>query len=779
MHNGLSWNQASKALRELGPNQIPQKKFPVINLVLNQFNSPFIIVLFIAAIISIIIGNFLESLIIFMIVGINTVFGFKEQYTAVKSYLHLKKQINQNVLVLRNGKKMLIDKENLVPQDICFYKRGDVICADSYIIETNNLGVDESNITGKDTVIYKKINRSFQRDLEDCIVYSGSYVIEGDCTVKVFNTGINTRIAEITKLSNNIHKKSEYEQNLKNISNRFLILSILAVITIFVLNYLFKDRGNINSLLIFTIAISITIIPKSLPLVANLTLAKSAIRLGKQNVIVKNNSAIEDLGNIDIICTDKTGTITKNKLLIDSFSTNINDQDFFSYVNLSTVESLDPLDICIQKFLSNKGVLEETEFLLEEIPFDSENRYSIRRFKDFEIIKGSPEYILKISGNTNNNVEIIEQKSNEGLRPISFAVKENGNTKYIGSLFFYDEITDGIEDVIKQALKFGLKIKVITGDSLEVSTFVSKKIGLINDSGGVILADNLDFSNKKRLAKQLEENLVFARCTPDQKFKIIKALQLKHSVGYIGDGINDAPSLALANVGIAVDSATDIAKEQADIVLLNNDLEVIINGIVEGRKCFENIENYVRFSLAANMGGFITIGILSIFLNYLPLLPIQIFIANLLIDFPLLTFYNNQIEKELVKKPKHHNLNKTLSFALIFGIISSIFDLIFFFIFKDQTPATVQTLWFSLSVITEISILFIFSNKIKKNMQVSNTHKLALLSIIITLVLTVFGLGNEFKGVPLLLIIPVLLLTLTYFLVIKLLKKPIDKLFGL
>lgn len=781
---GLTWKEATKALRLHGHNEVSIKQKSLFLLLVSQVKSPLIGLLLLASIISLLLGNIIDALIILLIVSINTLIGFVQEYRAKNTFKNLEKLVRSHVWVLRDGHKVLIDKSTVVPGDIIYIKKGDIICADAFVLEQDNLSVDESAITGESQEVHKHINLKHHRGQKSGIVYSGTYVNNGSCTAKVFATGKDSKWGQIAYLTESTVKVSEYEKNLEKLSKVFMVVSVIAILIIFAINVFVKHELGVTNLLLFTIAISVAIIPEALPIVANLTLSKSALKLSNQKVIVKHNSAIEDLGNIDVICTDKTGTLTLNKLTIDFFHSVIDKDDFLKYSYLSTVENTELLDRCIFTFLKENNVADHSEFMLQEIPFDPEKKFSARKFKDFEIIKGAPEYIFGITKNDKpEERKLIEEHSQKGLRAISFALKKGSRVKYIGSYFFSDQIKEDADKVIQEARNLGITIKIITGDSKEVSAYVAQKVGLIKTFDEVVLAEELDFNNADKLVEQITKHSVFTRCNPEQKYKIIECLQNNHYVGYLGDGINDAPSLALANVGIAVDTATDIAKEQSDIILLSGDLKVIINGIKEGRLAFENIDKYLRNSLAGNFGGFFTIGVLSAFIKFLPMLPIQIFISNLLTDIPLLSIASDNVDFEVLKSPKHHSMAKTLKFALIFGLISSLFDFIFFYLVRNQLPHSIQTQWFLLSVLTELIILF--SLRTRKSL-LSKTSwpsrlliQLSALSFIVALALALFGLPGTFESIGLPSIAFVLLVGLVYFDFTEAIKVPIIRFFKL
>lgn len=781
-YKGLTWKEATKALRVYGTNKVEVKPPSITSIVASQLTSPLTLILITAVLISFITGNYLDGLIILLILIINNFFGFIQEYRSRVTFNGLTSLIKSQVYVLRDGEKILIDKSNLVPNDIIFLKLGDIVAADCFILEQNNLSVDESILNGETQTVFKVVNKDENRNSIDGILYSGTYITSGTCVAKVFATGKSSRFGQIVYLTKQNLKVSEYEQNLKNISKSFIYIGLIAFSLLFIANLLLKNSNDLISILLFATAIAVSIIPEALPLVAKLTLFKSAIKLSKLNIVVKHNSAIEDLGNINIICTDKTGTLTLDKLKVASFVSVINESDFFKYSYLSTVENSNPLDKSIFSFLNSKKVEDQSEFLIEEIPFNPTKKFSSRKFKNFEIIKGTPEYILKIShSNLKKYRDIITENSQKGLRAISLAVKTGDNITYIGTYFFYDQIRKEAKEVVEKAKNLGIDIKLITGDSKEVSEYVARKVGLLNKDETAILAEELDFNNPIILKEQVNKYHVFTRCSPEDKYKILHALEEDHYVGYIGDGINDAPSLAIANVGIVVDTATDIAKEESDILLLSNNIGVIVDGIIEGRKAFENLDKYLKNALAGNFGNFLTIGALSLFVNYLPMLPIQIFISNLITDIPLLYTAIDNVDRHNLRKPKNHSLKKTFTFALIFGLISSLFDIIYFLLIRNQPIDSIQTQLFALSIFTEIAVLFSLRSKLhflsKSSSRPTKTLiYIATTAVLITTIISLNGIRGEFNGISIAALFTVIIVSLAYFLFSEVIKHPIHKL---
>lgn len=765
---GLSSDEATKLLRQYGENKVEVKEDSMLSVLFNQFKSPLIYLLLLASGISFYNHEIIDGFVVLTIILVNATIGFYQEFKAKNTLKKLQNFITSNIRTFRDGKLSEIDKKNLVPGDVIYVKLGDVVPADSFILEQESLLVDESSLSGESTPVSKVINDNEDENSVNGILYSGSAIKQGSAIVKVFKTGKQSKFGQISNLSLNTVKITEYEENLKNVTKGFILISIISLGAIFFLHLALGKGESISQLLIFTIAIAITIIPEALPIVTTLTLTKNAYSLGKKGVIVKRASSVEDLGNIDVLCTDKTGTLTENHLQVREVDGD-DEEKLLAFAFMSSAGSDDPFDLSIAEFLKNKNVsLEVPQY--KEIPFNPEVKYSERIFEEFTIRKGVPEIILNQAKPDNyaEILDLINQKEQKGYRAIAIGVMHAGSEQmnFLGTLFFVDSIKADVQETIAQAKAEGIVIKVISGDSLEVSRYVGKQVSIISDDSEAVESSELDFDNEERLLEQVQQYSVFARTDPTQKYKIIQSLQKVHHVGYIGDGINDAPSLRLANVSIVVNNASDIAKSSADIILTQKDLGVITEGILQGRKAFENINKYVKQTLIGNFGNFITVGLLSVFLDFLPMLPLQILLCNLLTDFPTLAISTDNVDDFEIRKPKHHNLKSILRIALILGLTSSLFDFIFFFTTKHAAPVMIQTKWFVFSTLTEIWA--IFSIRSRRSIFLAKPPSKSLVFLAFACVAIVVGLGAfglsalQIVQIPLMQILFLIVLSLLY-----------------
>ncbi len=716
---GLTSAQAESLLGRYGKNEIEVSTNTPLKILLKQFLSPLIYLLILAAIISFSASQTVDGVVVVAIIVINTWLGFKQEYQADQVYKKLTSLIASDVTVIRDGKRQSVDKKLLVPGDIVVLKLGDIVAADCYLIEQNELLIDESTLTGESVGVNKHLNPDSKSSMTSGILYSGSYVTKGTAIGKVFATGTKSEFGKIANLSTNTRKQSEYEVNLAHLSRGFMVVAIVFLLGLFVAHLLLNKQESLSDLLLFTLAIAITIIPEALPVVASITLATQAKKLGDKGVLVKRSAAIEDLGNVDLICSDKTGTLTENKMkIVEVIATD--PYKLAKYGYLVSYGGSDPFDDAIVEFV-HKHHADDAKFpedVCEDIPFNPEHKFSGRKFADMIIYKGAPEYILNKSHKVlqaKTELTKIAEYSAKGYRAISVSVLAKGEKtpEYIGTYLLIDPVKADAAEVIARATHQGIHIKIITGDSLEVSAYVAKNVKLIIDESEAIEAADLNFDEPLKLVEQVEKYKVFARANPEQKYRIIQALQHNHHVGYLGDGINDAPSLKLANAAIVVNTASDVAKATADIIILTHSLEAIIDGIMDGRRAFENIDKYLKQTLVSNFGNFFTIGILSLFTNFLPMLPLQILINNLIVDIPEVTMSQDNVDPDQLRRPKQHNIARLFRFSVILGATSSLFDFIFFALATaaQLPPYMIQGLWFSYSTIEEVLVIFVIRTR--------------------------------------------------------------------
>ncbi|MEK7167086.1 MAG: HAD-IC family P-type ATPase, partial [Patescibacteria group bacterium] len=688
--------------------------------------------------------------------------------------------------------------ECLTIGDIIILETGDKIPADVRFIENNNLLVNETELTGESMPIYKRTEKLTQKvstyyEAQN-IGFSGTSIIKGKAKALVIAVGKNTVFNSIAKLTNETRRVSNFEKNISHFASLILKFVSITLIIIFLGNLLIK-QGDLDliEMLIFCIALTVGIIPEALPLVTTFSLSRSAKRLARDKVVVKRLSSIEDLGGIEILCSDKTGTLTENKLTVaEIYSSHL--QETLLCANLAAAfeqeKKIEPFDIALWEKINKEQIKISNDYQkILEIPFDPEKRRNIVLLKNKNeqilITRGAPEEIIQLCSNVDDekNNEIkkwIAQQGQQGHRVLAIAKKINpayfneilnsaekfsstthsnnnldldlekeNNFEFLGIISFKDIIKKSTYAVVKKADKLGVKIKIITGDNAEVAGAVAFEIGLIKTPDDVITSKEWDRLNEKQKINAAIEHSVFSRFSPEQKYNLIEILQLTREVGFLGEGINDAPVLKIAGISLVVESGSDISKESANFILLTKDLKVILDGIEEGRRVFTNTIKYLKVTMSSNMGNFFAVAVASFLIPFLPMLPLQILLLNLLSDFPMIAISTDSVEQSELQSPKKYNVKDIMIFSIILGSLSAIFDFIFFGLFYKISPEVLQTNWFIASALTELALIFSVRTKLIfiKGKRPSNTLLwLSLIAALITVALpfTSFG-ANVFS----------------------------------
>ncbi|MFH1451211.1 MAG: HAD-IC family P-type ATPase, partial [bacterium] len=651
---GLTKSEAEKRLVS-GFNEIKIKEIGFFDIFLRQLKSPFFYLLFIASAIAFLIGEVSDSLVIMAFVVINTFLGFFQEARAHRAAAMLKKYFVIEARVVRDGKEKLIDKKLLVDGDIVLLEAGDIVPADLRILKLNNLLVDESALSGESFPV-SKVCSALAKEAKEVfaatnIVFAGTSLSSGEMQGVVVATGKETVFGEIVKLAVSGQRESAYEKNLIGLSKLILKIVLATIIFIFLLNFIIKGVNGLGDFMIFAIALVVSIIPEALPLVAISALSSGAIKLAKKKMIVKRLSAVEDLGDVEILCTDKTGTLTENKLSLEEFFS-FDPQKLLLYGLLASCYAKEEVESAVNAF--DAAIYKETPKeiqrrvkkykIISESPFEAarlRNSVVVEEEKGKTlIVRGAPETVLGLctdfaSGWEKDKIEReVKEKAAEGKRILLLAFKhlvdkdldskEESNLTLLGYFSFFDPLKETAKKAIKVAKKLGVGIKIVTGDSKEVAGYVAKEVGLIDDLAKTISGESLNALAEEDFDKACQEFSVFARIAPQLKHRIVGSLQKKYDVGFLGEGINDAPALKIANLAIVVPSAAGVSREVSDIILLEKDLSVIIDGIKEGRSIFSNINKYIKCTLASNFGNFYSIAFVALFIPFLPMLPSQI-----------------------------------------------------------------------------------------------------------------------------------------------------------
>jgi Mg2+-importing ATPase len=782
LQTGLDKKSVAERVSKFGLNKLAIKETNGWHIFFRQFKSAFIYLLLAAMIITIFLGEMIDALMIFVFIAINTGLGFYQEYSSEKTAQLLNQYSLPRAKVLRMGKVEQVTSDQLVPGDIVILATGDKVPADIRLIEQDNLTIDETILTGESVPVFKKTDNltsepsSYHEAFN--LVFSGTDVLKGEARGLVVATGKNTVFGQIAKLAGESRKVSDFEKGISRFSRFILKLVGVTLFVVFVAHLLINRNGaglDIFKLIIFSVALTVSVIPEALPLVTTFSLARSAKRLAKRKVIVKRLSAIEDLGGIEILCCDKTGTLTENKLTITNIYSGNNEQTIW-FANLASSfelkKKIEPFDIALDKGLNSEQKKKITKAVkISEESFDPKTRKNSVLVKDgnktFLIIRGEIDAVVSscsaLDKKAKDNIDdwtsregrqghriltIIYKEFNAIEKNSEFYIKEleKNDFTFSGIISFVDPIKKSSFSAVEQAKSLGVKIIIITGDSPEVAGAVANEIGLIDSSDRVITGEKWQTASQKKQKEYLEIYSVFARVSPEEKFTIIEALRKRYMIGFLGEGINDAPALKIAGVSLVVDSAADIARESSDIILLKKNLEVIIEGIKEGRQVFANTTKYIKSTLASNFGNFFAIAITSLMVDFLPMLPIQILLLNLLSDVPMISISTDNVEASELKLPKKYQTKDIIIIAIILGLVSMVFDFIFFGLFYRISPEVLQTNWFIGSILTELVLFFSIRTKslfIKSLRPSKSIILLSLMTFILTIGLPFTSFGQK------------------------------------
>ncbi len=730
--DGLTTQEAHHRLTQYGPNEFQKEKHSALQILARQFKSSLIYLLILAAVLSFFLQDFSDGVMISVILLVNALLGFFQEFRSEKAIEHLSQFISKKILVKRDGKQVLIDEKLLVPGDVVIVREGDVVPADLEIVQLDNILVNESQLTGESVPLSKRVSEK---------LFAGSIIEKGDAVGVVFATAGKTELGKIATLSLQTKKITQYEKSLQYFSSYLVRITLVTLVIIFVAKLLItNDVTHISSLFLFVIAIAIAVIPEALPVIATVTLARGALELAKKHVIVKRLSSLEDLGNITLLCTDKTGTLTENKMAVQSVVSQ--DSELFQKFAYATIEVLDEkrkqlhvssYDAALAGYIS-RDIQHLASHLkqVKSLPFDPDarrRRVVLEDKKDkrhYLVSIGSTEALLEISSTHNKHDYLtqIAEDGKQGIRHLAIAYKEieydsnmdilqnEHNLHFLGFVKLSDPLRPTTQRTIQLAKKLGIAIKILTGDSKEVAEFVGREVGLLGRDDHAFTGSELDALTAEQFQHVISTCNVFAKVTPEQKYRLINLLKEHYVVGYQGDGINDAPSLKLADVAIAVSTATDVAKESADILLLNKDLSVIINGIQYGRTIFVNINKYIKHTMVGNWGNFFALAALYLISNNLPLLPIQILLTSLLTDVPLIAIYSDTIDAEEVAQPQKYDPRPLMFISLFLGTLTTLIEFIFFGFVHMKGGVRTETMVFLF--LTLVQLIIIFSVRTKK-----------------------------------------------------------------
>ncbi len=743
-NSGLSQTQADARLNRDGKNQITQRQTlpPALKIFLSQINNWLVITLIIVSVVSFLLGDRIDSLIVIFLILSSVALGFFQEYKAESALKKLKQYLTNKTAVKRDGNWQEIDSYQLVVGDIVRLEIGDIVPADIRLITAENLATNESVLTGESKLANKQpsqlANTNLQPHQLTNTVFMGTSIAAGYGEGVVVQTGSQTVFGKTVSFMEKTAPDTEFQKQIRNFSRFLFQIILIMTIFVFAVNS-WLGKGVFDSLF-FAVALAIGITPELLPAIITITLSQSALKLAQKKVVVKRLIAVEDLGNIDTLCIDKTGTLTQANFSLANFVDINGNQsqtvlvkglictDNFIYGKAFSDTS--PIDQALWQSPIAKSLTQtiKSYHFLDENEFDfSRRRTSVLvqiNSQNILIVKGSPSSVLAVSRLSPEELrtvtKMVKNYESNGFQVIAVAEKvlasdrstaeDEKDLSFLGFLLFTDPVKPDAKKSLQQLQKLQVKIKIISGDSPIITCSVAKQVGLEVSEKDIVSGEVLARLSPAQLKQYAYQYNIFARVTPEQKYQIITALnQEGHIVGFLGDGINDAPALKAADVGIAVNSGATIAKETADIILLRKDLGIMAEGIETGRKTFANIIKYILNTISANFGNMVTVAISSLFLPFIPLLPKQILLNNLISDIPLLTIATDNVDHQLTKKPKRWNIKTIGRFMLYFGLVSTIFDLLLILpmVLIWQLPAAgFRTAWFIESSLSEMLVTF-------------------------------------------------------------------------
>lgn len=819
--SGLNPSIASARLKENGKNIVikEENKSPFYFLI-NSFKDQFIILLIFLAIVNYFLSDLLGSIIILLIATISALIRFVQDYSVYKFNQKLKEKIYNTTTTIRGNTHKEIKIENVVVGDIITLNAGSIIPADLILLETKDLFLNQSVFTGEVNPIEKKAITNKNKDQVfdlDRVCLMGSSVISGKATGLVIKTGPDTYLGKVGKEIKTKKELTAFDKGIKSISSMLIKYMIIISIIIIIVDGLFKQ--NITEAVMFALSVAVGLTPSMLPMIVNVNLTKGSKSLSKKKTLVKKIESIQNLGAIDILCTDKTGTLTEGTITLQKYidASGKENNDILEYAYLNSYYGTgikNIIDKAIITYATSHNINIDKYEKIDEIPFDyTRKKQTIavkRNNKVRTITKGAFEEIIKncttikinkkVEPINNTYINNIKNKAKElaekGMQVIALSEgnelepsKYEENMTFIGFVAFLDPPKKDAQDTIKKLNKIGIKTKIITGDNQYATLNICKSAGL--NSTNILLGSDIDKLNDEELLTKIEEVDIYARMNPLQKERIVTLYKNNnHVVGYMGDGVNDAPSLAKADVGISVNTATSIAKEASDIIILKQSLTVIYDGVIEGRKVYGNIMKYMKMALSADFGDVFSITIAAIFFPFLPLLPIQMLLQDFIYDISQLALPYDNVDKEFLQKPKKWNTKGISKFMKIMGITSSLIDILAFIIFwfilgynNVSQASYFQTAWFVTCLATELMI--IYSVRSSKNTFMKDAspylNTLTIVSLILTIltpiILTKIS-SFHFEVLPPIFYVYLILLILLYFFIVRIIKKIYIKKYG-
>lgn len=782
---GLTSAQAEARLRQFGRNDpAPARRRSRASDLLLLFANPLVVILLLAATLSGFLGQFVNAVIIIGMVVVGTAINFYQTYRSQAAVEELRSRVAPTATVMRDGQWQEIHRHDVVPGDLVRLAAGDLVPADARLVSSRDLYVQQATLTGESLPAEKEASGGEESQNPDArnMVFLGTSVVSGTATAVVVATGSSTAFGDIAERLAQRPEETAFDQGLRRFG--MLIMRAIVFLVLFLIVVSVVLHHNVFESLLFAVALAVGLTPEFLPMITSVTLARGAVVMARKKVIVKHLSAIQNLGSIDVLCTDKTGTLTTGNMALERCVDPLGQRSkrplTLAWLNSNFETGIrSPLETAILQLPcpESPGYIK-----CDEIPFDFERRrlsVVVESGRERIIItKGSPEGIFnllsacEIAGEEHavdadflsRCQQTYDAMSGEGFRVLaiayarvpkqsSYSINDERNLILAGFLAFADPPLEDSDETIADLKRDGVTVKIITGDNDLVARHVCTQVGI--DPGEIVLGDDLQRMTDNALAHVAEQTTVFARVSPVQKNRIIMALKHRsHVVGYMGDGINDAPSLHAADVGISVASAVDVARDAADIILLERGLRVLHDGIMEGRKAFGNVMKYLLMGTSSNFGNMLSMAGASLILPFLPMLPTQILLNNFLYDMAQVTIPSDNVDPAYVRKPQRWNISLIRNFMLFIGPISSVYDFLTFYVllhFLRAGEAEFHTGWFVESLATQTLVLFVIRTR-KNPLRSRPSGALAattLGAVFIALMIPYLPVGNTLGFTPL------------------------------
>jgi len=740
---GLTSEAAERLLAEIGPNDpVEHRRRSQLAELLVLLANPLVIILLVASVIAAFLGELANALLVGSMVVSSTMLNFVQAYRSQRAASKLGEKVAPTATVLRDGQWRELRRAEVVPGDVVRLAAGDLVPADARLLEARDLHVQQAALTGESMPVEKEARPDSERtaptERRD-MVFLGTSVVSGTATAIVGATGRKTLFGDIATRLAARAPETEFERGLRQFS-LLIMRTVLFLVLFIVVARIALHRGALESLL-FAMALAVGLTPEFLPMITTVTLGKAAVRMARHKVIVRHLPAIENLGSIDVLCSDKTGTLTAGKMSLERSVDAVGAPATRPHVLADKNSRFEtgiksPLDVAI---LASEPPEPHGGEKIDEIPFDFERRRSSivvqkESGERLMITKGAPEGVLAVAtsyerGGREEPLDeeararvraTYESLSEEGLRVLAIAWRRVDRRETYGTgderdlvlagfLAFSDPVRPDAAEMLAALARDGVAVKIVTGDDERVARHVCAEVGL--GSATIVVGDTIEMMTDTALEHVAEQTTVFARVSPAQKNRILLSLKRRsHVVGFLGDGINDAPSLHAADVGISVASAVDVAKDAADIILLEASLGVLHTGILEGRKAFGNVTKYVLMGTSSNFGNMFSMAAASLFLPFLPMLPVQILLSNLLYDLSQITIPTDNVDDTYVREPQRWNVRTIRNFMLFIGPVSSLYDFLTFFALLYAFHARerlFQTGWFVESLATQTLVIFV------------------------------------------------------------------------